>query len=366
MTLHIKRSSSAAIFAGLSVLLIAAVYLMAGPTSDESSVSNATPPELGKIAWIRGFDTAAKRAQVEKRPLLVLFQEVPGCSTCKNYGSQVLSHPLILDAVETLFIPAVVYNNVKGDDERTLKSFKESSWNNPVVRIITPDRKPLTQRLAGDYTVGGLASAMVEALEKDRREVPVYLRLLAGETSSRKRGVQKATFAMHCFWAGEVSLGDLPGVISTTPGFLKKKEIVEVEFDPNEISYATLVQEAKKFQCANNVFARNDAQHKEARKLVGSSAVRTDDAIRPDKKPKYYLSKTAYKYVPMTGLQAARVNAAIFQKKDPNQFLSPRQIELLRFVRKHSSTKWPDAIGAENLPRAWQLAENAKRSAARS
>lgn len=351
-------------FAGVvfsfSVLMIVSLPLLAGPSKP---VANGLKvPELGRIAWVRGFDNAAKKASSEKKPLLVLFQEVPGCATCKNYGSQVLSHPLILDAAETLFVPVVVYNNVKGDDERTLKSFRERSWNNPVVRIITPDRKALAQRVAGDYTVAGLASAMVEALEKERRNVPEYLRLLVDETSSRKQGVQKATFAMHCFWEGEASLGNLPGVISTMPGFLQRKEIVEVEFDPNKISYSTLVQKAKTFKCANSVFARSDAQQKEAKKFVGSSAIRTDETIRPDKEPKYYLSKTAYRYVPMTALQAVRVNAAIGHRKDPDSFLSPSQVELLQLIKRHPSAKWSNAIGAEDLPYAWQAADAVKQS----
>ena len=36
------------------------------------------PRELGTITWARDFDAATQTAQKSGRPLLVLFQEVPG------------------------------------------------------------------------------------------------------------------------------------------------------------------------------------------------------------------------------------------------------------------------------------------------
>ena len=36
------------------------------------------PVELGKIAWHRGFDRALELSRKSDKPLLVLFQEVPG------------------------------------------------------------------------------------------------------------------------------------------------------------------------------------------------------------------------------------------------------------------------------------------------
>jgi len=36
------------------------------------------PVELGKVKWKRNFDEAVQRATIESKPMLVLFQEVPG------------------------------------------------------------------------------------------------------------------------------------------------------------------------------------------------------------------------------------------------------------------------------------------------
>ena len=108
-----------------------------------------------------------------------------------------LSHPLLDEAAETLFVAAAVRNNSKGDaDERVLKSFDEPAWNNPVVRILGPDRKDLVAPIRSEWTVPALASAMVAARKALDLEVPEYLALLAEEETSRRRGLERAVFAM--------------------------------------------------------------------------------------------------------------------------------------------------------------------------
>ena len=37
-----------------------------------------TPIELGSIAWERDFAKASRRSERQSKPLLLLFQEVPG------------------------------------------------------------------------------------------------------------------------------------------------------------------------------------------------------------------------------------------------------------------------------------------------
>ncbi len=346
----------------MASFVAAASCLVADNPPAENNAAAAHPEELGTVHWLRGFDDAAKLARSGHKPLLVLFQEVPGCSTCVNYGNQVLSHPLMVEAAETLFVPVAVYNNIKGADETTLKSFEEKAWNNPVVRIVMPDRTALAPRVADDYTVAGLAHAMVTALAKTNRDVPSYLQLLAEESIARKHPLEKATFAMHCFWEGEAALGRRRGVYSTMPGFLNDLEVVELEYDPKAISFEQLLSRAKAESCASTVFARSAAQQQAAGKVLGDQVVRTDDAIRPDKQPKYYLSNTPLKNVPMTQLQACRINSAIGRKTDPRGFLSPRQIQLLSIVERHPKALWPMAAGATDLAAAWKHAQAVVRS----
>lgn len=314
------------------------------------------PPELGEVRWLRGFDEARATASRDGRALLVLFDEVPGCGNCTGYGREVLSHPLVVEAIETLFTPVAVYNNIEGPDRRTLDSFKEPTWNNPVVRIVSADRTELAPRVTHDSGAAGLTNAMIGALSKLGRTPPAYLTLLADELNARQRGTQRATVAMHCFWEGEAALAALPGVVGTTAGFVGGEEVVEVEFDPSALPFETLVRSARQRKCASRVYARTDAQQSVAAAIAGQAVVRSDEAIRADGEPKYYLGRSPMRFVPMTSLQAGRVNAALGTGGEPRSWLSPRQHELLAIIEQRPQAEWKSAINAPDLAGAWRNA----------
>ena len=78
----------------------------------------------------------------------------------------------------------------------------------------------------------------------------------ASPQSARQRAV--ATFAGGCFWCVEADFDKIPGVLSTTSGYIGGKtanptynqvsnggtghaEAVEIEFDPAQVSYAKLL-----------------------------------------------------------------------------------------------------------------------------
>ena len=70
------------------------------------------------------------------KALAVAAKEVPGCSTCRNYEHTVLSHPLMVEAIESLFVPLAIFNNKGGKYKKILGQYGEPSWNNPDVRIV--------------------------------------------------------------------------------------------------------------------------------------------------------------------------------------------------------------------------------------
>lgn len=158
---------------------------------------------------------------------------------------------------------------------------------------------------------------------------------------------------------GEAKFGLLDGVIATTPGFLEGAEVVEVEFDAQVISYEKLVRAAVAAECAIPVFTRSDAQQEIAGKLVGEKARRNDQKIKVDNDLKYYLAQTALKHLPMTSLQAARINALL---KDPRHrtYLAPSQRVWLDFIEDHPEAEWKKLIGID-LVDAWKMLEEQKR-----
>jgi hypothetical protein len=272
-----------------------------------ASFSQQNPVELGNVHWLRSYDDAIQKSKAESRPILILFQEIPGCQTCRSYGSDILTHPLLVEAIESEFIPLAIHNNKSGADGEVLKKYNEPSWNNPVVRVVDENGKDVVNRLNGNYSAAGLAAYITQAIIKSKGKAPAYLQLLADELTAQQKGTAKATYSMYCFWTGEALFGKVNGVVKTSAGFQTGKEAVVVEYDPALITISKLNEVAGHHQC-NAVTGGN---------------------FKADNTPKYYLSNSKYKTVPMTELQKCRVNSALADGLDPAEYLSPRQLAYL-------------------------------------
>ena len=284
------------------------------------------PPELGLVRWRRGYEGAVAEARAQHKPLLVLFDEVPGCQTVRTFGAGALSHPLIVEAAETYFVPVFVSNNDPGPDRAVLESFGEPTWNNPAVRFIAPDRTELAPRLYGAWGDGGasLAARMVSALGD---EAPDWLRLVALELGAEVAGPETELFGMYCFWQGEAALGGVEGVVGTRTGFAGGREVVEVRLDPARVDRKAL---------------RAAAERVGAAKISGT--------LRPSPRDdRHALIGTPWADVPMVAAQASRVNAAVAAGRDPSRWLSPRQRDVARALRAHPGAPWPDPGGLSRL-----------------
>lgn len=134
--------------------------------------------------------------------------------------------------------------------------------------------------------------------------------------------------------------------------------MVEVEFRPDLLSYAELLDFAVETSCDQRVYATSEAQLRTARGRVGSKAELLDGRPR-DAKPSdqlYYLSRSPLRYLPLTPGQARKVNAALGRRgtEPPSAFLSPRQSQLLERIQAAlekdekalESLKRPDDLGA--------------------
>ena len=123
-----------------------------------------------------------QKVQKTNKPILILFQEIPGCSTCKI---MVETSFLILCGNRShwteFFIPLAIYNNKSGKDHEVLQFFNEPAWNNPVVRIVDSKLNDICERLNGNYSSFGLISKINASFVKRGKAVPEYLRLLEEE-----------------------------------------------------------------------------------------------------------------------------------------------------------------------------------------
>lgn len=309
--------------------------------------------ELGKVAWLRDYDKAIQISKEKNKPILILFQEVPGCLNCQRFGREVMSNPLVVDIIEHQFVPLCIFNNKSGKDANTLTRFNEPSWNNPVVRIVDNKGKDITKRM-GSFHPKEIINGISNALKASNQDIPVYFDLLQQQVEAKYGKTEKATFPMYCFWSGELKLGQVEGVVNTTPGFMNGREVVEVTFDANKTSYEKLVKSAKNLKAVDGAFVKNDNQEKVAKELFGTS--KNTSNFRVDREPKYYMSHTAYKHVPMLSTQRIKVNKALYNKENPQKYLSPSQIEIYEKIKK-SDMKLPDYSLSNNIVNDWESLE---------
>ncbi len=327
-----RRTAEKRIFTALVLTILVGVSMTG---------SADTPRELGDITWLRDYSAGQARSRETGRPIFLLFQEVPGCQTCVSFGEEVLSHPLLIEAIEDEFVPVAIYNNRLGADRRVLEAFDEPAWNNPVVRLVDAAGRDLVPRKVGVWKPGEIAARMIRALETAGRRVPPYLAALQRELQPSR--VEYATLSMHCYWEGEACLGSLPGLLSSRAGHLGGREVVELRFDPAVTNYREIVREARNRGCAEAVFAHDDDQFEIARLHFGSAARRTE-RIATDastRNQKFHLRRSGVlELEALTPAQATRLNNALWAKKALGIHLSPRQRKAIE--RSGSAQRAPE------------------------
>lgn len=301
-------------------------------------VNDVTPPELGRVHFGRDVELGLKSAAETKKPAFVVFQEIPGCSTCRAFGAGPLSHPLMVEAIEDLFTPIAVHNNKGGTDADALARFHEPSWNNPVVRFLSSDGADLIPRADGVWSAAGIAERMSLALRSAKVSVPRWFELARLELD--EKAPSRAVFAMHCFWEGQAALGALEGVVDARPAFKDGAEVVVVDYSSTKLSTSALVRAAKDLDCALNVWIENAADLEAARALVGDRAKRFDGTTRAaHAEDDLRHIHGALMLVPMTRVQALRVNGALAKQQSFDDVLSPRQRALRTSVESALAAK---------------------------
>ncbi len=156
-------------------LLTIFIVLVVGVAAYGGERTN-NPIEAGDVRWGRDLEAALKNSAKTGKPVLVLFQEIPGCSGVQKFGREVLTNPTLVEAIEKEFFPVLVYNNRKGGrDEELLRRFQEPAWNYQVIRFLNAAGRDVIPRKDRIWTTSGVASRMVEALEAANRPVPKYL-----------------------------------------------------------------------------------------------------------------------------------------------------------------------------------------------
>lgn len=261
--------------------------------------------ELGKVSWHRNYKDALQKSKETGKPVLLFFQEIPGCATCVNYGRNVLSHPLMVDLIENEFIPLAIYNNRPCSDAEILKLYNEPSWNNPVARFVDETGKDIIPKLEDNYEPVSMLFKIKETLANKNIKEPKYINLLEKDINLLFGYTKTKIYETPCFWSGETSLAQQKSVISTEAGFVDSKEVVKIVYDP------TISTEKELDEYANQ---------------QGFYTIESSTGFRTDKDPQYYLKQTAFRYLPLSPAQRTKINQAIPYGENVEQYLSPTQL----------------------------------------
>ncbi|MGB4958196.1 MAG: VPGUxxT family thioredoxin-like (seleno)protein, type 2 [Saprospiraceae bacterium] len=307
----------------LKIVFVAIYLIFLGNLQGQiSTYPKDNPVELGKVNWYRDYDKAVSASQKQRLPILILFQEVPGCDNCTTFGNDILSHPLIVEAIETCFIPLCIHNNKDGHDRKILQKFKEPEWNNPVIRVVDANGHDIVPRQPDFRSKSKTLTSMIRAITSQGSEVPGYLTLLKEEVEAKESGhISEAYFSMYCFWSGEKEIAAIDGVIGTEAGYMHGKEVVKIKFRDDQNTLDNIFEKSQKVKCGDEIYASVQSNTTTKIKPIGK--------YRKDAEDKYYLLHSPYKSIPMTELQKTKVNRAIAIGADADIYLSPRQLAIL-------------------------------------
>jgi hypothetical protein len=268
--------------------------------------------DLGRVRWSGDLPAALAEARRSGRPVMVLDRGSPQIPATRQFGFGPLSHPIVADAAGEFIAVALPCD---GRPEPRLR-FLDAQGHD-----LTPADRPSA------LTTAGVLSAMAESLRAVGRPVPPYLELAAAEYAAPRR--QTATFAVTCYWKGEAGLGHLDGVLGTRTGMLNGDEVVEVDFDPAALDYRTLATKATGMACFRKAYVQGDDQRALVSTMTGRVAARKSEPLDASNQQQFQLSlEPAYHLLPLTALQATKLNAALAAGEPPERFLSPSQLRL--------------------------------------
>ena len=121
----------------------------------------------------------------------------------------------------------------------------------------------------------------------------------------------------------------------TEAGWIDNVEVVKVFFDESQVSLVELNNYASK----EGFFALNVSQD-----------------FKTDESPQYYLSKSSFRYLPLTKVQRSRINVAIPYNSEPEKYLSPKQTRMYEDILKGISNNLKSSNYKENISNSWNWA----------
>jgi hypothetical protein len=294
------------------------------------------------------FRLALDESRDTDKPVILFFQAMHGAPDAVAMGQSVLSHPLLIEAAESLFISVVV--DIAGttpDDAHLLARYHENCRHGTVIRIVNSKGHDLAVKLEGGRcSVGNIAKAMRGVLDRKALKVPNYLKILETEYLALVGAPSKALpaeatgtiiFKAKDSTKAEIDFAELHGVVAVDCGKVSRSAAVKVTYNPDVIDCKAVYLHAKSVLSVESVYCTNARQmlslQSEPGLLDNPSLLHEfrSGSFSGGKDPKHYLRTKLLRFVPLTSLQALQANLAI--SKDQNELvdnlLSPRQLNAI-------------------------------------
>lgn len=293
-------------------------------------------------------------AMLSGRPIFYVLTEISNgqVSHSGNPGN-VFSHPLLLEALESLFVAVIVAPQTEIENESAMEDDEFSFSTNTLcvkqVGFLDESGRHIIAPLAfSDFSVLALGVMVMTVLMAKQQIVPQYVRDLVDESSHvgaspTNPDCRRAWFGLEERSSTASAYRHLEGVCSAEMGCLAEYEgdVVEVLYDAKVTSYSTLVRftlrmlpdETAILLCQSNderVAALVEAGRLSEQERKEAQHVIVQHVENCNFKPSanlFALKETPMRCVPLTAFQAAKANTLIQkgQLDDAVHLLSPRQ-----------------------------------------
>eukprot|EP00980_Cylindrotheca_fusiformis_P005595 scaffold1184_cov132-Cylindrotheca_fusiformis.AAC.16 len=253
-----------------------------------------------------------------------------------------LTHPLIVEAVETLFVTVntEVHLEVPGSPDCI------------TLEILNHRGKALLPCFGGNLLLKGndvlILEAMVKSLEKCSIPVPKYLQLLLQEeagrtevlTSGKRRKLDRvAIFGVSNLHVVEAEFAEVGGVLDIQAGLYKGRQILQVTYASKVTSLDSLLRYALLKSYATSIYYQSQEEFVVVRSICEQlrrsfhivEKMEDSSLIKNIVDGKSGLRKTPLRYVPMTGLQKIHANRLVLEGmfNKATHLLSPKQSEIM-------------------------------------
>ena len=292
---------------------------------------------------------------------LILYVQT-SWSNAKVEPTNAFLHPLILEAIETFFIPvAIIPNHVEGQQSLQLNvtsvGFMDSSHKNLI--------EPISCQGLSIRPI--LETAMSYVLKKNEQPIPTFLGDMMLSYSSDKGFERHAWFGFHDKLPASDEFCSIMGMQRCQfGGFANQADdpVVEIIYNYKETCYSSLLRQVLTLLTSRQIVVycqSNDermAARVEINKLSGLGKYERQIAIvqvnksivfepRMDNNCYSGIRQTPLRYVPMTEYQASKSNQLIVdgQYEKAATLLSPRQVKILATAVSTCFKDFFDVVG---------------------